>query len=250
MHYYSLNIADYRKDTQHLSPIEHYIYRELMDWYYLDESPIPKITKVVIRRLRLVIENEPDLTNVLDEFFTDTHEGWAHSRIEEEIARYHAKVDTARANGSKGGRPKKPKKTTLVNSANPEITGSKANQEPITKNQEPLKDKTSVGKPTTRKVFKPPVAQEVSEYLAEKQNTSIDPNHFLDFYSARGWKLSSGTKMADWKAAVRTWISRESKNANTPGNGPRNINAPRLSAGDRVRAAAAVRQADQARQIN
>ena len=67
MHYYQFNIADYRKDTQHLTPIEHYIYRELMDWYYLDENPIPRKTQLVLRRLRLVSENEPELTNILSE---------------------------------------------------------------------------------------------------------------------------------------------------------------------------------------
>ena len=48
MHYYKFNIADYRKDTGHLSTIEHGIYRQLIDWYYLDEQPIPEETQVVI----------------------------------------------------------------------------------------------------------------------------------------------------------------------------------------------------------
>lgn len=142
MHYYQFNIADYRKDTQHLTPIEHYIYRELMDWYYLDESPIPRKTQPVIRRLRLVSENEPDLLNVLDEFFDETENGWVHKRIEDEISKYRQKAETAKANGSKGGRPKKPRKTQPVNLANPEITGSKANHKPLTNNQ--LKEKPLV----------------------------------------------------------------------------------------------------------
>jgi hypothetical protein len=87
-----------------------------------------------------------------------------------------------------------------------------------------------------RKVFKPPVAQEVFEYLAEKQNTSIDPNHFLDFYSARGWKLSGGTKMADWKAAVRTWISREQGNGTNRPNGNSEAHQRKLTPGERARA--------------
>jgi len=220
MHYYQFNIADYRKDTQHLSPIEHYIYRELMDWYYLDEQPITQNNPRVLRRLRLGSENETDLVNVLDEFFTLSGDEWAHGRIEAEIALYKTKAETARVNGSKGGRPKKPRKTQPVVLANPEKPSAKLtiNQEPLTINQ--LKDKDSVGKPTTRKQFKPPESSEVQEYLASKSNTTIDPNHFLDFYAARGWKLSSGTKMADWKAAVRTWISRENKNngQNRPGS--------------------------------
>ena len=81
MHYYQFNIADYRKDTQHLNPMEHYIYRELMDWYYLDESPIVNEPLTITRRLRLGSENEAQLVLVLEEFFTLTDRGWIHGRI-------------------------------------------------------------------------------------------------------------------------------------------------------------------------
>lgn len=139
MHYYQFNIADYRKDTGHLTPTEHYIYRFLIDWYYLDEQPIPRKTQLVMRRLRLVSENNKDLENILDEFFVETENGWIHKRIDDEISKYKLKADTARVNGSKGGRPKKenkkPKKTQPVNYRNPEKTGLKANHKPITINQ-------------------------------------------------------------------------------------------------------------------
>ncbi len=138
MHYYQFNIADYRKDTVHLTPIEHYIYRQLIDWYYLDECEIPKKTKLVMRRLGLVSEFLENLENILSEFFEETETGYKHGRIEREIEIYKTKAETARANGSKGGRPKgsknKPKKTQQVKNRNPEKTGSKPNQEPITNN--------------------------------------------------------------------------------------------------------------------
>lgn len=88
MHYYQFNIADYRKDTIHLTPIEHYIYRTLIDWYYLDERPIPKITQVVSRRLGLDSEMEPNISNVLKDFFIEHEDGWHHRRINEEIKRW------------------------------------------------------------------------------------------------------------------------------------------------------------------
>jgi uncharacterized protein YdaU (DUF1376 family) len=140
MHYYQFNIADYRKDTTHLTPIEHFIYRSLIDWYYLDEKPIPKRTQSVMRRLGLGSELVDSLKNVLEDFFVLEDEGYTHARIEQELAKYKERADIARVNGSKGGRPKKPnrkpKKTKSVNLANPEETGSKANQEPITNNQD------------------------------------------------------------------------------------------------------------------
>jgi len=203
MHYYQFNIADYRKDTQHLSPIEHYIYRELMDWYYLDETPIPKKTQLVIRRLRLVSENNQDLMNVLEEFFSETEEGWVHRRIDREIKKYQANAETARVNGSKGGRPKKPKKTQPVILANPEITQAKANHKPLTNNQEPIKK--NVTKKSSR--FKPPSLQDVIDYK-KSRDSDVDPNRFVDFYMSKDW-LVGKSKMKDWKAAFRNWESRE-----------------------------------------
>lgn len=143
MHYYQKNIADYRKDTGHLSLLEHGIYNQVMDTYYLDEKPIE--TQSVIRRLAIKTDEEKlALENVLNDFFIQSECGnfWSHKRIDEEISKYHSKVETAKANGSKGGRPKKPKKTQSVNLANPEKTGSKANHKPITNNHKPLTNKS------------------------------------------------------------------------------------------------------------
>ncbi len=70
MNYYQFHVGDYRADTSHLSVIEHAIYRQLLDWYYLDEKPIPKETQMVIRRLRLGSDSETQsLKNVLSDFF-------------------------------------------------------------------------------------------------------------------------------------------------------------------------------------
>ncbi|MBR4656568.1 MAG: helix-turn-helix domain-containing protein [Oscillospiraceae bacterium] len=57
--------------------------------------------------------------------------------------------------------------------------------------------------------FIPPSIQEVSEYCRERGN-SVDPERFIDFYSAKGWKIGKNT-MTDWKAAVRTWEKRDGK---------------------------------------
>jgi len=155
MHYYQFNIGDYAKDTRHLSNTEDLAYRRLIDLYYDTEQrltkDIPKLSRLINMR-----ENQDDVATVLEDFFKETEEGYEHSRIEHEIANYHAKADAARSNGKKGGRPKKPKsnpeeteskakKTQSVNLANPEETESKAkkseskaNHKPLTINQEPL----------------------------------------------------------------------------------------------------------------
>mgnify|MGYP000716290925 CR=1 FL=1 len=79
-------------------------------------------------------EKEKKITNVVDDFFTLSDDGYYQTRISEEVAKYRSMADTARTNGKKGGRPKKPKITQPVNLANPNITGSEANHKPITNN--------------------------------------------------------------------------------------------------------------------
>jgi uncharacterized protein YdaU (DUF1376 family) len=154
MHYYQFNIADYRKDTAHLSIVEHGVYRQLLDLYYLEEKPIPKETQWVIRRLSLGSDSDIlALNNVLSDFFKLENDGYHHARCDAEIASYHANAEKNRANGKKGGRPKKtqiatesssyennenPEKTQWVNLANPTETQPKGNQEPITNNHKPI----------------------------------------------------------------------------------------------------------------
>jgi uncharacterized protein YdaU (DUF1376 family) len=140
MYYYSFNIGDYRKDTVHLSRLEHSIYRDLIDWYYLDESPIPLETQSVSRRLRLATEEEANaLLAVLQDFFLLSEDGWRHKRIDSEIAEYHAKCETNRTNGKAGGRPrvdKNPVGSQSQPSRNP-------NHKPITNNHKPIKTNTA-----------------------------------------------------------------------------------------------------------
>ena len=135
MHYYKFNIADYRKDTGHLSTLEHGIYRQLIDWQYLDEKPIPLETQVVSRRLRLGSDDEQkSLENVLLEFFEKSDKGYFQKRIRMEIKDYQENADKNRRNGKLGGRPSK---TQSVSSGLPKETQAKGNHKPLTINHKP-----------------------------------------------------------------------------------------------------------------
>ena len=57
--------------------------------------------------------------------------------------------------------------------------------------------------PPKRRFVKPTV-DEIRAYCAERKN-NIDPQHFWDYYEARGWKVGGRSAMKDWRAAVRTW---------------------------------------------
>lgn len=59
-----------------------------------------------------------------------------------------------------------------------------------------------------RKRFKPPTLEEVTAYCLERKN-GLNPEAFVDHYSARGWRYNGNVAMKDWRAAVRTWEARD-----------------------------------------
>jgi uncharacterized protein YdaU (DUF1376 family) len=208
MNYYPFHVGDYISNTAHLNIYEDLAYRRLIELYYLKESPI-KIDdiKKIAKRIRMP-DCDGDIEAVLNEYFTIKDDYYHHSRCDKELAKYHAKADSARANGAKGGRPKKPTITQSVILANPEETGSKANQEPepITNNQDKPKKKGV-------KRFAPPLLAEVHEYITEK-TYQVHAEQFVNFYESKGWMVGSN-KMKDWKAAVRQWHSRNKESTPT-----------------------------------
>lgn len=158
MNYYSHNIGDYAQATMHLSLVEDAIYSRLLRRYYAEEQPIVDDLQQVCRWVGARSEEEREaVTLVLGEFFTLADGYWHNKRADAEIAAYHVKADTAKANGKRGGRPRKesanPEKPSGFSvgseaepNTNPGETGSKANQEPRTKKQE-----TEEHPPTPRK---------------------------------------------------------------------------------------------------
>lgn len=55
--------------------------------------------------------------------------------------------------------------------------------------------------PPTHPRFVPPTLEEVTEYVRER-GSKVDPQVFIDFYTAKGWMIGK-TPMKDWKAACR-----------------------------------------------
>lgn len=54
------------------------------------------------------------------------------------------------------------------------------------------------------KKFVAPTVDEVRAYCLERKNT-VNPEQFVDHYTANGWVQSGNKKIKDWMAAVRTW---------------------------------------------
>lgn len=96
MYYYSFNIGDYQSHTSHLSEIEDLVYRRLLDWYYLHETPIPLDEVEVSRQIRMRSHTE-SIAIVLREYFECTDDGWIHHRANKEIAKADDKSEKASA---------------------------------------------------------------------------------------------------------------------------------------------------------
>lgn len=80
----------------------------------------------------------------------------------------------------------------------------------IERKKESKKDKKVISNSAKSKTFTPPTQSEVQDYCKQRSN-NVDPERFIDFYSAKGWMIGRN-KMKDWKAAVRTWERKDKSN--------------------------------------
>lgn len=102
MAFYPFDVARYRKDTSHLSHIEHSIYRSLMDTYYEQLSPLECDDDKLMRRHSVRTEEEVAAYNaVIQEFFYVDGEFYRHSVCDEVIAQILEKSGKAKASAEK-----------------------------------------------------------------------------------------------------------------------------------------------------
>jgi uncharacterized protein YdaU (DUF1376 family) len=203
MHYYQFNIADYRKDTTHLSMLEHGAYRQLLDWHYLEQAPIPLETEVVFRRLSARTNEERlAIEIVLKEMFVRTDEGYIQHRVMQEIDQYSAKADRARDNGKLGGRPKKTKE---VISGNLEGTQEKANS--LT--YKPINSlKNTKNKPSTSAKL---TYEDVPEFLQfwSAYPRKDDKKKSFDAWVKHKPPIDKVLSALDWQSKSQQWLKNE-----------------------------------------
>jgi uncharacterized protein YdaU (DUF1376 family) len=108
MNYYERYCGDYQRDTAHLSLAEHGAYTMLLDTYFSVEKPLPEDFSSLYRVCRAMTRLEQQaVKTVAEQFFPVSHDdGLRHNpRADREIARARPKIEAARINGRKGGRP-------------------------------------------------------------------------------------------------------------------------------------------------
>jgi len=100
MNSYEFHIGDYYRETRNLSQTEHYIYRSLLDEFYLQEIPLTSEIRSLMRDIGLTSDQKEDLEYILNKFWELTDDGWVNNRANEELARVYAKSETAKANAN------------------------------------------------------------------------------------------------------------------------------------------------------
>jgi uncharacterized protein YdaU (DUF1376 family) len=154
MHYYKFEISVWNLHTAHLTLVEEAVYRRLIDHYYDTEQPIGNDFKGMIRRLRLD-GYEDQVTIILNEFFTQTEDGWSNKHCDKKIKAYKNQKKANKNNGKAGGRPKKQKITESVTDGLPFVTLTTNNKQE-TKNKDIKDDRFDIfWKQYPRKVAKP-----------------------------------------------------------------------------------------------
>lgn len=186
MHYYQHHIGDYRKDTSHLNLLEHGIYRQLLDWYYLDESPLPPDIKKIRRSVSARKGDEKDaLDNVLADFFELDASGYTHSRCDRELERIYDKSEKARVSVQARWDKKKAKDeandTTGIRSAYERNTDVKQN---ATKPQQTHTNGILPNNPIPN---------------THKESKTLEQTPFDSFWSCYPKKKNKGTAIKAWK---------------------------------------------------
>ena len=133
MNYWPRWIGAIKKRTATLSLAEMGAYDRLLDHYYAEEQPLPVDLDECCRiAVALTKDERKAVEKVLAKFFTLTDHGHTNERADEEIKIALPKIEAAKANGSKGGRPKgSAKKPTGLSAGMPVDTqGEPASKHP------------------------------------------------------------------------------------------------------------------------
>ena len=191
MFYFQHHIGDYRRDTGHLTLLEHGIYRQLIDLYYITERPLDASA------MRLVCvrtaDEEQAYKRVLADFFHEHNGKYFHKRCDREISRYKDKSSKATDSAKKRWHkikdlpPANALPTQWYIDANGMLTKEPIN--PITNEpNKPIETPLS-GKPDASEVLKSQ-AIEILEYLNANTQRNYRPvESNLKFIAAR---LKSG----------------------------------------------------------
>lgn len=242
MNYYERHLGDYARDTAHLSMLEHGAYSLLMDRYYATEQGIPVDQAHRVGRAKSK-EEKAAVDSVLAEFFTLIDGVWMQGRIEAELGKAMDRIDAARENGKKGGRPRKEKPNKNPPETHRVISASenKTQVEPSEKltiyppKELPEPNGSGAGAPPD------PIWGAGLAFLVRKGIPTKQARSLLGQLRKTAGDVETGAILADADAKDISdpvpWLMKAASNARTyRTTGDSHANVVRLSAAERVRA--------------
>lgn len=212
MNYYQFHVGDYAAHTRNLGLLEDLAYRRMLDAYYVNERPFVGSVQDVAREIGMR-EHIEDVEYVLSRFFVRDGDTWTNKRADAEIEKFKDKSEKAAKAGRASAERRFNERSTDVEKketgvdTNPTDVQPTNNQEPIT-NKNPPSPPSGVAKPKREKPrsrcspdFAP---SEAGAELARSHGLDVQAElrRFIDHHTA------TGSMMADWQAAWRTWVSR------------------------------------------
>jgi uncharacterized protein YdaU (DUF1376 family) len=101
MNYYEHHLGDFARDAGYLSMLREGAYRRLIDVYYGRERPLPCEPEECYDLVRCVSKAEREAVDYcLRKFFELCEDGWHQKRCDEEIVRFRAKSESAKASAN------------------------------------------------------------------------------------------------------------------------------------------------------
>lgn len=206
---YSHHIADFRRDTSHLSHEQRGVYRDLLDAYYFNAGNLTCDLDQLARIISVQTQSERTaLAGAVAEYFTTRNGRLRQKRADEEIDRIRDKSIKAKASAIAKHQKynnKEPCVRTANGDANVVLT---MNHEPLTIKEDtpptPSEEKTPKPKVKKNARSSSQISDEFSPdlsgiALASELNIDLEivRREFVDY-----WK-SVGKPMCDWQATFR-----------------------------------------------
>lgn len=222
MFYYKKNIGDYYKKTGRLSMLEHGAYTLLLDSCY-DRERFPTLEDALDWTWARTTEEIDAVKFVLEKFFEFDGEFYVQSRIQDELNAYHKMAETNSRIAKDREASRRLKKQSVNEPSTkrePIVNEPPPNQEPRTKNQEPLtiiKDIT-LDKPKKNSVVKKLIPSDfgisdgVRKWAIENNHHNLEKHleGFIDYAN------SGAKKYADWDSAFKRAIREDWFKVNKP----------------------------------
>ena len=121
-------------------------------------------------------------------------------------------LDNSRARaeaGSKGGSKRQANhEANAKQTAKQNESKSEANGEAKRKSKGNSKETSPNGDVEQAPRFAKPTTQEVADYATTRGHPDFPASRFVDYYESNGWRVGRNP-MKDWRATVRTWISKD-----------------------------------------